>query len=178
MIPETLVARLVGVAAAYQLQMNRLPRTLNSAEEMRVLAGLLVQPFLAGGLAFIAFPLLLLDQDGRTLAGGYPSDPTDAALSVAMGTFVVAGVVTLFGVLPTAVWIIRRHQLSLTVTLVFGLGFGNLPYVLMAAAWGTHGQAGLLRGAAFASLLGLSGAALFWMMTLRPQKSRHDVAGG
>lgn len=156
--------------------MNRLPRTLNSAEEMRVLAGLLVQPFLAAGLAFIAFPLLLLDGNGRALAGGYPSDPTDAALSVAIGTFLVAGVVTLIGVLPTAVWIMKRHQLTLGETLVFGLGFGNLPYVLMAAAWGTHGQAGLLRGVAFASLLGLSGAALFWIMTLRPQKSRHVAA--
>ena len=75
--------------------MNRLPRRLSSAEEMRLLAGLFVQPFLAAGLAFIAFPLLLLDRDGRTLAGGYPLDPTDAAVSVAMGAGVVAGVVTL-----------------------------------------------------------------------------------
>ena len=159
--------------------MNRLPRTLSSAEEMRVLAGLVVQPFLAAGLAFIAFPVFLLDSEGRTLAGGYPSDPTASALSVALGAGVVAGVVTLIGVLPIAVWMMKRHQLTLKETLVFGLGFGNLPYVLLAAAaGGTYGPAGLLRGLAFASLLGLSGAALFWIITLRPRKSRPDAAAG
>ena len=160
--------------------MNRLPRTLSPAEEMRVLAGLVVQPFLAAGLAFIAFPVFLLDSEGRTLAGGYPSDPTASALSVALGAGVVAGVVTLIGVLPIAVWMMRRHQLTLKETLVFGLGFGNLPYVLLAATAGgrTYGPAGLLRGLAFASLLGLSGAALFWIICLRPRRSRPDAAAG
>jgi hypothetical protein len=36
---------------------------------MRVLGGLVVQPFVAAGLAFFTFPLLLLDRDGYTLAG-------------------------------------------------------------------------------------------------------------
>ena len=62
--------------------MNRLPRTLSSAEEMRVFAGMVVQPFLAAGLAFIGFPLFLLDLERRTLAGGYPSDPTQAARAI------------------------------------------------------------------------------------------------
>ena len=160
--------------------MNRLPRTLSSAEEMRVFAGMVVQPFLAAGLAFIGFPLFLLDLEGRTLAGGYPSDPTQAALSVAIGAGLVAGVVTLIGVLPTAVWLMKRRQLTLKETLMFGLGFGNLPYVLLAAAAGgkTYGPVGLLRGLAFASLLGLSGAALFWIITLRPRTSRDDAAAG
>jgi len=159
--------------------MHRLPRALESAEEMRVFAGLVVQPFLAAGLAFVSFPVLLLDRDGQALAGGYPSDTIDAALSVAMGTGIVAAVVTLIGVLPTAVWIVKRRHLTLKAALVFGLGFGNLPYVLMAAAaGGTHGPSGLLRGLAFASLLGLSGAALFWIISLRPLQGRHDQTGG
>jgi hypothetical protein len=33
--------------------MNRLPRTLSSIEELRLVAGLVVQPFLAAGLAFV-----------------------------------------------------------------------------------------------------------------------------
>jgi hypothetical protein len=159
--------------------MNRLPRTLNSAEEMRILTGSLVQPLLAAGLAFLTFPLLVLDRNGQTLAGGYPSDPTDAALSLAVGTGMVAGMVTLIGVLPTATWVIRRHQLTLKETLVFGLGFGNLPYVLLAAAaGGAYGLPGRVRGIVFASLLGLSGAALFWIIAIRPQKSRANVRAG
>ena len=145
-----------------------------------MLAGLVVQPFFAAGLAFMAFPLFLLDREGRTLDGGSPSDPTGAALSVALGAGLVAGVVTLIGVLPAAVWLMKRRQLTLKETLLFGLGFGNLPYVLLAAAAGgrTYGPAGVLRGLAFASLLGLGGAALFWFITLRPRKSRHDAAAG
>ena len=144
---------------------------------MRVLGGLVVQPFLAGGLAFVTFPLVLLDQSGRTWAGGYPSDVTDSALSVALGVGIVAGVVALIGVLPTAVWLMKRRYLTLRATLLFGLGFGNLPYILMAlAAGGKYGLSGLLRGVGFSSLLGLSGAALFWFIALRPENVRPKSA--
>jgi hypothetical protein len=78
-------------------------RTLSPAEEMRMLGGMVVQPFVAAGLAFVTFPLLLLDREGQTLAGGFPADVTDAALSVAMGAGIVAGLIVLVGVLPVAV---------------------------------------------------------------------------
>jgi hypothetical protein len=74
------------------------PRTLTSDEEMRLLAGFVVQPFLAAGVAFMIFPWLLLDRAGRTLAGGSPADPTAAAVSVALATGIAACLVTLFGV--------------------------------------------------------------------------------
>ena len=61
--------------------------------------------------------------------------------------------------------------MTLAATLLLGLGFANLPYGLMAvAAGGTYGVAGLLRGVAFSSLLGLSGATLFWLIALRPRR--------
>ncbi len=158
--------------------MKSSPRTLSRLEEMRLLGGAVVQPFLAAALAFTTFPVFLLDREGQTLGGGYPSNPTDAALSVAVGAGIVAAVVTLLGVLPTAVWLLKRRRPTLRESLSFGLGFGILPYVLMGTAAGrTYGPSGLLRGLAFSSMLGLSGAAVFWVIALRPHRSRHDGAG-
>jgi hypothetical protein len=144
---------------------------------MRLLGGLVVQPVLAGGLAFLLFPFLLLDSDGQTLGGGYPSNPTDAALSVALGAGIVAGLVTLVAVLPT-IWLMQRRQLTFKDALLFGVAFGNAPYVLLAALTrGTYGIPGLLRGIAFSSLLGLCGAALFWLIVLRWRVPRSSVGG-
>src|SRR5471032_2246915 len=96
------------------------PRTLAWAEEMRLFGGLVVQPVLAGSVAFVIFPLLVLDRSGLTLAGGFPADPTGAAVSVALGTGIVAFFVTLVGVLPTALWVLKLRRLISTETLLFG----------------------------------------------------------
>jgi hypothetical protein len=158
------------MASGEGLGMMHPPRTLTSSEQRRLLAGLIVQPFVSTGLALFGFPVFLLDRNGRTLAGGVPANPTEAALSVALGTGLVALCVTVVGVLPTALWLSRRRQLSLGETLLVGLGFGNLPYVLLAiAAGGTYGIAGLVRGVAFSSLLGVAGAAAFWAIVFRRQ---------
>jgi hypothetical protein len=134
------------------------------------MAGLAIQPFLAAIVAFFAFPVFLLDRNGETLAGGHPYDSTDAAASVAFGTGLVALFMTIAAVLPTALWLTRRFQLSLRDALLFGLGFGNLPYVLFAVATGgTYGIAGLVRGVTFSSMLGLVGATVFWAIALRRQ---------
>jgi hypothetical protein len=148
-------------------------RLRTQPSDARLLVGLFVQPFLAAGVAFLSFPFLLLDRSGRTLAGGLTSDPTDAAVSVAVGVGVVALVVTVVGVLPTVLWLTERRHPSLTETLLFGLAFGNLPYVLMAiAAGGTYGFTGFIRGVGFSSLLGLTGAAIFWAIALRRNRSQ------
>jgi hypothetical protein len=142
-------------------------RTLTRAEEMRVFWGIAVQPLLAGALAFLSFPFLLLDRSGRTLAGGFPADVTDAARSVAIGAGLAAVPVTLLGVLPTAVWLMKRRRISLGQALLFGLGFGNLPFAVGSMLAGTYGVPGFVRGVAFSSLLGLAGAAAFWTIALR-----------
>jgi hypothetical protein len=149
--------------------MKQPPRSLSPSETMRLLAGLAIQPFLVSGLAFLTFPVLLLDRKGHTLAGGVPYDVSDAALSVALGVAVVSTIVTLAGVLPMAVWLMRRRPVSLGAALLFGLGFGNLPLVLGTALAGSYGVAGVMRGVAFSSLLGLSGAAALWAIALRGQ---------
>jgi hypothetical protein len=145
---------------------------------MRLLGGLVVQPALAGGVAFVSFPLLLLDRSGRTLAGGFPADPIDAAVSVALGAGIVAFFVTLVGVLPVALWIVRRRRLTFMAALLFGLGFGNLPVVLGTVLIGSYGPSSLLRGVAFASLIGLTGAAAFWVISIRGRDFSRDPAAG
>jgi flagellar biosynthesis component FlhA len=145
---------------------------------MRVFWGIVVQPFVVGGLAFISFPALLLDRGGRTLAGGFPADVIDAARSVAIGAGLVALVVALLGALPTAVWLTKRRPVSLGEALLFGLVFGNIPFELGTILAGSYGVPGFVRGMAFSSLLGLAGAAAFWAIALRGQSvSRPPDAG-
>jgi hypothetical protein len=153
-------------------------RALSPAEEMRVFWGIVLQPFLVGGLAFLSFPVLLLDRRGRTLAGGFPADVIDAARSVAIGAGLVALLIALLGVLPTAVWLTKRRRVSLGEAILFGLGFGNLPLALGTIMAGTYGVPGFVRGVVFSSLLGLAGAAAFWTIALRAQNlSRPPEAG-
>src|SRR5436190_18426822 len=134
--------------------------------------GLIVQPFLAGVLAFALFPIILLDGSGRSIAGGYPTDVNDAAMSVAIAVAFISGVVSLLGVLPAALWITKRRQLAFSQTLLYGLGFGALTYFVLALLAGgrSYGADGLLRGVSFASVLGLAGAAAFWLIALRPKQ--------
>ena len=133
--------------------------------------GIVVQPFLAGALAFLSFPVLLLDRSGHTLAGGFPADGIDAARSVAIGAGLVALLIAVLGVLPTAVWLTKRGPVSLDRALLFGLAFGNLPFAIGTILAGTYGVPGFVRGAAFSSLLGLAGAAAFWAIALRGQNA-------
>jgi hypothetical protein len=149
-------------------------RPFSRSDEWRILAGIAIQPFVAGAVAFAAFPVLLLTPDGQALAGGYPSDVTDAAISVALGAAILAGVVALLGALPAAVWLMKRRDLSLARTLGLGLVFGNIPYILLAIVGGTYGLAGLVRGLLFASLLGAAGAASFWFIAVAGRTAESD----
>ena len=134
--------------------------------------GLVVQPFVTAAVAFFAFFLLMLDGTGRTLDGSFPESPAEAAVSVAAVTGFLAVVVTFLGVVPTVVWIVRRRRLTLTHVLFFGLGFGNLPIVLATLFFG--GNWNLLRTHAFASLIGVFGAAAFWLISIRGRDFSRD----
>ena len=150
--------------------MTRSPRSLSPSEETRLFTGLAVQPFLASAVAFVAFPVLLLDRSGRTLAGTLPGDVADAAWSVAIGAGILAFFVTLLAAAPTAVWLMKRKLVSLSDALFFGFGFGNAPFVLGTVLAGSYGVAGFARGMAFSSLLGLIGAGAFWAIAIRGHK--------
>jgi hypothetical protein len=157
--------------------MTHQPRALSVPEERRLCAGLVVQPFVAGGLAFLIFPFFLLDANGRTLAGALPADVMDAAQSVAIGVGIVAFFVTLLGVWPAAVWLTKRRPVSFGEAQLWGLGFGNLPMIIGTMLAGMHRGEGFARGVAFASVLGLAGAAMFWIIALRTRLDRKPVAG-
>jgi hypothetical protein len=156
--------------------MHHQVRTLSVPEEMRLFAGLVVQPFIAGGLAFFLFPLLWLDSNGRSLAGGSPTDAVAAAESVAIGAGLLAFVITLVAALPTAVWLTKRKFISFAEALLWGLGFGNTPMAIGTVLAGTYGVAGVVRGVAFSSVLSIAGAAMFWAIALRRQRKPNAVA--
>jgi hypothetical protein len=115
---------------------DQLGALLMSSAAMRLFAGVAVQPFLASACAFFMFPVLLLDEHGETLAGGRPADSTEAALSVALVTGVLALFVGFGGAITAVAWRTRRGFVHLGEALLFGLGFGNLPYVMLAVAAG------------------------------------------
>lgn len=144
--------------------MTRVPRPVH---EIRVLAGVAAQPFVAAAVAFLAFPVVLLDGHGQTLAGGAPTSVADAAASVAVSAGLLALVVTLVGALPTALWLMKRRHVSLPEALAFGVAFGNAPFLIGALMASTYGLTGFIRGVAFSSLLGVVGAAVFWWIALR-----------
>jgi hypothetical protein len=155
------------------------PRRLTSAEELKLLAGLAVQPVLAAVVAFVSFPVVLLDRAGHTLAGGFPSDRTDAAISVALDVAIVVVFMTALVVLPAAFWMLNRRRVTLTQALMFGLGFGNLPIVIgTILTQGGYGLEGVVRGIVFASLIGLTGATAFWIIAIRSQDSSRDPSTG
>jgi len=152
------------------------PRTLTSDEEKKLFAGLAVQPFLAAGLAFVSFPFILLERNGRVPTGGFLS--ADAAISVALGVGAWAVFVTLIGVLPTALWVVKRRALPLRHALLFGLAFGDLPVILGTVLSGGSGVAGPLRPLVLASTLGVAGAAVFWAISIRGQDFSREPAAG
>ena len=142
-------------------------RALNGSEEMKMFAGFIVQPFLAAGLAFLLFPMLLLDSSGRPLSGGFVPDVVHAARAFALGTGIVAFLVALIGALPAAIWLAKRRVVPFGEALLWGLLFGNAPMVVGTVLAGSYGVEGFLRGVAFSSVLGTAGAGAFWAIALR-----------
>jgi len=140
--------------------------SLSRRDATRLLAGLAIQPFIAGALAFLVFPWLLLDSNGRSLAGG-TGDMVHAAGSVAIGAAVVALGITLVAALPAAVWLTTRRRVPISEALLWGLGLGNVPMVAGTLLAGTYGVEGFVRGIAFSSVLGVAGASVFWTIALR-----------
>ena len=124
--------------------------------EMRVLVGLVVQPFVAFAAASVAVP-----------------GP------VALGAAVTAVVVVIVGALPAITWLSRRGPITLGKALVSGALLGNLPLVailLLAALTGnlrvSESGSGLgvlpaLRSVAFGGFIGTACAFAFWLIVRR-----------
>jgi hypothetical protein len=87
------------------------PRTLSGSEETRIFLGLMVQPFIAAGLAFVSSPLM--EWSGRAIYGGIDVDPVHLAITQAFGAGVAAFFVSILAALPSAVFVLERHELTL-----------------------------------------------------------------
>lgn len=147
-------------------------RTLSSTDERRVFLGLLLQPPCAAALTFVAFPLI--DATGRPLYGGSTPDTADAAIALALGVGVVAAMLTVLLVFPTVVWVVKRTTVTFGRAALFGVMFGNIPVVVGSALAGNYGSAGALRASVFGTLLGVSGATLFWVLAIRGRTLGHN----
>jgi hypothetical protein len=124
--------------------------------EMRVLVGLVVQPFVAFAAASVAFP-----------------GP------VALGAAVATVFVVIVGALPAIAWPSRRGPITLGKALISGALLGNLPIVvilLLAALTGNLrvpesgsglGVLRMLRSAAFGAFVGMACAFVFWLIVRR-----------
>ena len=145
------------------------PRTLTAAEEMRLAAGFVVQPFVAAVMAFVGFPLLML---GRLESGSY--DPARSAISVALGTFMVAIGITLVLVVPLAIRVVKRRVLPFRRALLYGLAIGNLPVAIGGASSGFTEPGAAVGAVGFASLIGVTGAAVFWAISIRGRDFSRD----
>lgn len=148
--------------------MTHAPRTLTAAEEMRLCVGFVAQPFVAGVVAFVSFPFLML---GRAQSG--TDDQTGAAVSVGLGTFVLAIGVTLVVVVPTAIWVLKRRALTFKRALLCGLAIGNVPVAIGGALAG-FAEPGAVGAVVFASLIGVTGAAVFWAISIRGRDFSRD----
>jgi hypothetical protein len=134
-------------------------RTLTHRDEMKLLAALAVQPFLAAAVTFVLFPVVA-DRAGRS------TDPLDAALSVAFGAAIVAFFMAIVCVLPAGLWAMRRNTLTLGRTILRGVCIANIPGILLTVLSG-HGVLVPLRAVALASAIGVAGAAMFWVIAGR-----------
>jgi hypothetical protein len=145
-------------------------------QTVRHIIGLAIQPFLAGAIAFVFFPMFLLDGSGRTFEGGY-GDSDEAALSVAAGVFLLAAFVTIGGVFPVTLWRVRQGRVRLGEAMLWGFGFGNLPLAVGAALAGglQGGPSHWLALATFASLIGTLCAAAYWLIACRGD-GRAEIA--
>jgi len=142
--------------------------------EMRVLVGLVIQPFVAFAAGSVAFPAMayvrgVLDPDRGPYAVTY-----GGAGAAALGAAMAAPFVVIFGALPAIAWLSRRGSLTPGKVLISGALLGTMPIVvlLLLAALNGNLQAsesgsGLgvqeVTTAAFGAFVGMICALVFWV---------------
>jgi hypothetical protein len=157
---------------------------------MRVLVGLVVQPFVAFAAAAVAFPAMtyargMFDPDRGSHAGSF-----EGAGSVALGAALAAVLVAIVGALPAIAWLSRRGPLTLGKALVSGAVLGNLPAVvilLLAALTGNLRVAEngpvfdilrMLPPIAFGAVVGMTCALAFWAIARQAIDDRTGPVAG
>jgi hypothetical protein len=146
---------------------------MTAKQEMRVLVALITQPFVAAIAALVLFPALDATANAAGVYRGRLTDPTGAAIGVALATAFAAVPVIILGALPAIAWLSRRGPLTLAKAFCAGAVLGNAPAAVIVALATLHGDAaassgplhvflGLLRVIAFGSLIGAACGTMFW----------------
>ena len=148
----------------------------------RIVAAFAVVPLVVFVVARLGFPIVWSMSGNR----GQIISPPDPATSFGALTGIVGLLVTLFGAVPTFVWMKKRGPLSLSRTIGAGIVLGNTPMVAIAAGalyftilhiiGGTISQhlsppldviTGFLRISVIGSVLGAISAFVFWLVGVR-----------
>ena len=148
--------------------------------EMRVLVGLVVQPFVAFAAAFVAFPALMYT--GRAFGFyGASVDSFQTARAVALAAALAAVFVSLAGALPMIAWLSRRGPLTLAKALIAGAFLGNAPSAVILLLVAIHDRndpvsadpgfsiVRLVPSLAFGAFVGMTCALAFWAI------ARHEL---
>jgi len=148
----------------------------------RIVAAFAVVPVVVFAVARLGFPIVWY-MSGNS---GHITSPSDPASSFAALTAFIGLLVTLFGAVPTFVWLKGRGPVSLSRALGAGVVLGNSPMVAIAIGalyftllhiiGGTISQhlsppldviAGFARLSLIGSVLGAISALVFWLIGLR-----------
>ena len=156
--------------------------------EMRVLVGLVIQPFVAFAVGSVAFPAMtyvrgMLDPDRGSQGVAY-----GGAGAAALGAAMAAPFVVIFGALPAIAWLSRRGPLTLGKSLISGALLGNLPMVVILLLAALNGnlrasESGSVLGvqevttAAFGAFVGMICALVFWVFAREPAEPRTSSLG-
>jgi hypothetical protein len=141
---------------------------------LRILGALTLQPFIAAGVVFLAFPFLI-DPSVQS------SDPADAAIAFAGATGLVGFFVTLCGALPVVAWLHDRRAIMCRDVMLGGLLLGMAPgAVLSLLAFLSNGRSqidGLIRSGLLGALIGTVSAGTFWLLAHRDLERPPVPAG-
>jgi hypothetical protein len=161
-------------------------------DEPRLAVALLLQPVVSFALGFLLFPVV--DYSSRVTGQGRANSVIDGAFAFGFATAIVGGLVAMLGAWPVVVWLMRRGPVARRTVLLGGFIFGNVPAVLAIVAWSAvvlkaHGSGAqsidlsyaafvVARGATLGSLIGVAGAAVFWLVAREPVRHRLPDARG
>jgi hypothetical protein len=149
--------------------------------ESRLALAFLLQPVVSFAVGLLLFPLV--DYSSRLSGEGSASNLIGGALAFGFGTGIVGGLATLVA-WPVVVWLMRRGPVTRRTVLLGGLMLGNVPAVLALVAWSavilnadvsdapsidlSYLAFIVARGATLGSIIGLAGAAVFWIVAREP----------
>jgi hypothetical protein len=88
-------------------------------------------------------------------------------MGLAFGVGLVAALITVTCAVPTVGWLADRTTVTLRRATLFGALFGNLPVVVGTLLAPGYGLVGLLRASVTGTCLGITGAALFWVISIK-----------